>query len=154
MARTNKSSKTNAQTTVEVKDAQATVMTTPAKPKRAPKGKKVVVQAPVVLTHKLGGKTSEKRPGVLATIKASVMGCKGLEDGLTKEQILDRLCAAFPERPRENMKATVGMWVPSGARNEHQIIIASGQREDGDKKVTVYWYDEKATVEFKKAAGK
>jgi len=70
---------------------------------------------------------SVKRPGVIATI-IDVLRAASEQRPVTKEQVLDKLCKRFTERPREHMKATVSMQVKSGLRIEKQLEVSENEK--------------------------
>lgn len=77
----------------------------------------------VKLAHERGVAFSENRPGVLSMIK-NLLFSASPESPITKLEILDALCLAFPERDRAKMKSTVSMQVPSGLKLETKGRVA------------------------------
>ena len=90
-----------------------------------------------------------KKVGVIFTIFEEIQKHKSKSKGVTKEELLDVLCSAFPERPRDSMAKTVNVQVPTRMNGERfkdkEVSIKSEKVEvkEGDKAVkkTVYWVE-------------
>ncbi len=60
----------------------------------------------------------KKRPGIIKTIIKLIS-----ENALTRNEILDELCVAFPDRKRSSMRNTVYAQVPYGLGKEKGIKV-------------------------------
>lgn len=91
---------------------------------------------------------SEKRPGVLAKMIEVLSNASG-NDPVTKDDVLEVLVEAFPDRDPAKMKATLAMQMPSGLRVEKKIILGVKDVRQADNSFKKgYWIDAEATKEY------
>lgn len=69
-----------------------------------------------------GGKSKEdKGPGVISTIFSLVK--ESGKTGISKQEILDKLCEMFPDRAQEGMEKTIQVQLPGRMSKEKKVNI-------------------------------
>ena len=67
-----------------------------------------------------------KGPGIIATIAAAIE--EAGENGISKEEILEKLVAAFPEREADRMKKTINIQVPTRiSKEKFKVGVENGR---------------------------
>ena len=88
----------------------------------APPTKKAPTRKPAAASKKPAAAAKEKpaaaakKPGVIATIVALIE--KSGKKGITKDELLEKLAVAFPDREEDSMKNTVNVQVPNRISKE------------------------------------
>ena len=119
-------------------DAPATVETAKekaarekAEAKAAKDAEKAVAKASKPAGTKKSGKPAGEKPGqgpgVIATL-LEIMKASSKKEPVTKEQMLEKLIAKFPERNADSMKATINVQIPSRLAKEKNITIVKGDK--------------------------
>lgn len=121
---------------------------TAKKPKAAAKPVILKADAKDTGTHIDGTVVTKKRPGCLAHMNA-MLAAASEKKPVTKVEILDSLCATFPERTRGKMNTTLSMWVPAGVKQYHKIVVAFKTVERDGEEVRGYWMDKAATAKLR-----
>ena len=78
-----------------------------------------------------------KTPGVIASI-VDFLKEADEQNPLTKEDLLNKLCEAFPDRERDKMHTTVTVQVPNRLAVERKLLV---KKVKGQGKRTAYWIE-------------